>query len=281
VRRILALTTVLAAILITAAGTPAAIPFGVLLALVLPGYALVLLLWPGTPPWPATISPALTRTLWTCGLSLAVTVLAGLILNLIPSGLTRTTWTILLTAVTLLALSLPPLRQFVSARRHPSPPAPPPAGRPVYTITTELSRLAETNQSRRRVSFRWAEKFRQKSVIGYALATLIVTGVAIGLAVVSSGWAHTAGFAELWLVRAQQASHVTLGVRSSYHQPERFHLELRRGAAAIASWELTLAAGQSWQRDLAVTGVQRLTASLTSTATVTPTLTVALTPGTP
>src|SRR5579859_897323 len=54
------------------------IPAGLLLVLVLPGYAIAALLLPGGPRTRAV----LWRGMWTAGLSFAVAVLGGLLLNL-------------------------------------------------------------------------------------------------------------------------------------------------------------------------------------------------------
>jgi len=234
VRLFLAVTTALSALTVTAVGTPLAVPAGVLLALVLPGCALVLLLGRGTAPRATMICPALTRPLWACGLSLAVCVLGGLLLNLFPAGLTRVTWTVFLSTVTLLVLAASPARPL-----------------PVFTVR--------------------AITVRQLS---YAVATCGVIAGAITLAVISAGWRRGHDFAELWLTPAQHTGQVTLGVRSAYAQAERFRVELRRGPRTVRTWDLTLAAGQSWRQDLTAAGGQPLTATLTGPAT----LTVSVTP---
>lgn len=160
---ITAAVTVVAALL---TGLPGArIPAGLLLVLLLPGYALSALVLPGRPP---SIAPLLWRAMWVAGLSLAVTVLAGLLLNLLPGGLTRTSWTISLTAVTLLACAWP---------------SPQDQNEPLVMPAVRIA-------------------------AGYGAAALAIAGTATGLAVVSGGWQRSPGFAQLWLVPAanQQAS---------------------------------------------------------------------------
>jgi hypothetical protein len=104
-------------------------------------------------------------------------------------------------------------------------------------------------------------------IAAYGLAALAITGTAIGLAVVSAGWQHSPGFAQLWLVPARSTAvsgQATLGVRSGYQGTERFHLVLRRGAHAIGTWDFSLGTGRSWQRTVTAPVGQRLTAQLTA-----------------
>lgn len=212
---------------------------GLPLALALPGYALSTLLVPAAPR--GQMNPALWRGLWTVGLSLALAALGGLLLNLTPAGLTRTTWTVSLTAVTLLTLAASAwLRSLRSG------------GTSASWVTTERppARAALT-----------------------VLAALAVAGVAIGLAVVSAGWQRSPGFAQLWLVPSRIVAargpaapgQATLGVRSGYAGTETFHLVLRRDTSTIGTWDFTLTAGQTWQRAITTQAGQHLTAQLSTT----------------
>lgn len=224
---------------------------GLPLVLVLPGYALSTLLVPADAGRPGRINPLLWRSMWATGLSLAVAVLGGLMLNLTPAGLTRLTWTTSLAAVTMLAVAA---SAWLRARRSPAPapvsvPVPVPASLAIHRRRAPASTVA-----------------------AYALAALAVTGTAIGLAVASAGWQHSPGFAQLWLVPAQSSatsggavsSQATLGVRSGYPHTEAFHLVLRRGAQAIGTWDFTLTAGQTWQRTVLAPAGQHLAAQLTT-----------------
>jgi hypothetical protein len=219
-------TLVTAAVTVVAAlltGVPGArIPAGLLLVLLLPGYALSALVLPGRPP---SIGPLLWRAMWVAGLSLAVTVLAGLLLNLLPGGLTRTSWTISLTAVTLLACAWP------SPQDQNEP------------LVMPVMRIAA----------------------GYAVAALAIAGTATGLAVASAGWQHSPGFAQLWLVPARNTPDASLGVRSGYSDAETFHLVVRSGLDAVLSWDFTLGSGQTWQRTISAPAGQHVTAQLTVT----------------
>jgi len=228
----IAAAMVLLLIGLTGAGGVAAavlrIVAGLPLILVLPGYALSALVLPGRP---AAIGPLLWRAMWVVGLSLAVTVLGGLLLNLTPVGLTRTSWTISLTAVTLLATA-------VSARR-----------------------------SARDLAVPWT-RAGMRMAAGYAVAAVAISGAAIGLAIASAGWQHSPGFAQLWLVPASSTAgsgRASLGVRSGYSHAQAFHLVLRRGTDAALSWNFTLGSGQTWQHTISAPAGQHVTAQLTVT----------------
>jgi hypothetical protein len=213
---------------------------GVFLVLVLPGYALSTLVVPAGSGWAGHVNPALWRGIWTAGLSLAVTVLGGLLLNLTPVGLTRMTWALSLSALTMLAVAASAWQRHQRSQAVDRAPAAPAAsGTPP----------------------------RLRIVVAYGLASLAITATAIGLAVASAGWQHSPGFAQLWRVPARStvaSGEATLGVRSGYQGTERFHLVLRRGAHAIGTWDFSLGAGRSWQRAVTAPAGQRLTAQLTA-----------------
>lgn len=74
---------------------PLRLVLGLLLVLVLPGYALTAALFPD-----ATL-PRTDRLLYTVGLSLVVTILGGFVLNWTPWGLRTQSWAVLLSYITL------------------------------------------------------------------------------------------------------------------------------------------------------------------------------------
>lgn len=204
---------------------------GLILVLVLPGYALSTLLVPDGPGARGKISSLLWRAMWSAGLSLAAAVLGGLLLNLTPAGLTELTWTISIAGLTVLAAMASAWRRRRSVSHVARV-----AGRPRWTPATRL-------------------------IAGYALAAVVIAGSAIGLAAASSGWRDSPGFAQLWLVPGHGA---TLGVRSGYDAAQTFHVVLRNGAKAMGTWDFSLGAGQTWQRTITAPAGQRLTAQLTT-----------------
>jgi Protein of unknown function (DUF1616) len=218
---------------------------GVPLVLVLPGYALTAFGLPARSP--RGFSPVLWRGLWTVGLSLAVAVLGGLLLNLTPAGLTRVSWAILLAGVTMLALAV------AAWLRNRSP------GR---------------GRGRRSSRPTWATA---GYTAGYTAAALALAGAATWLAVASGGWQPTPAFAQLWLLPSTTgATTATLGVRSAYPDARAFRLVLKNGTRQEGAWDFTLTPGQTWRRTIPAPAGQRLTAQLSSTGR---TETVAITPG--
>jgi len=238
-----AATVLLLTGIIAAAGPAVTVPrvlAGLPLVLVLPGYALSTLLLPTGSAVPGPVNRLLWRCVWVTGLSLAVTVLGGLALNLTPARLTRASWTISLTVLTMLALAAS-------------------AG-----LRAWRSRAGTAREVRAREPARSRGIARYK--LAYPVAVLAVTGTAIGLAQVSGGWQRTQGFAQLWLVPARHGTAVgqaMLGVRSDYQQAESFHLVLRRGARTVSAWDFTLASGQTWQQAVTAGVGQPLAAELT------------------
>jgi uncharacterized protein DUF1616 len=224
---------------ITVLGTLAGLP----LVLVLPGYALSTLIVPRPP---SHIGPLLWRASWIAGLSLAVTVLGGLVLNLMPAGLTRTTWTTSLTAMTLLALAASAWLRGYRFAQDPSTPR----------IADKGTRGPRTPSG--------GGSWPTGSLVGYAAAALAISTAAMGVAIASAGWQHSPGFAQLWLVPAASGE-AGLGVRSAYSGAETFRLVLRGDPNAHLSWDFTLGSGQTWQRTISAPVGQHLTAQLTVT----------------
>jgi hypothetical protein len=191
-----------------------------------------------------TVPDRAWRAAWSVGLSLAVAALAGLVLNLIPAGLTAVTWTAGLAAVTLAALAA---AAFLPAAA-PLPRAGPPVrntGRP------------------------WA----WRAVAGSALAVALLAG-AVTLAVVSAPWPRPPGFAELRLVSATGPT-ASVGVRNAYPGPETFRLTVQNGRSAPMKWTITLSPGQEWQRIVPTVAGESLSARLTTPG---PALTARLAP---
>lgn len=190
----------------------------------------------------------LWRAMWTVGLGLAVVVFTGLLLNLIPAGLTRLTWIISLAAMAGAAALVVMWRTRRLAGS---------AARPQLPVNIHGSRV----------------------VVGYIAGAVALAGAAIGLAVASTGWQHSPGLAQLWLVPQHGAvgTHAALGVLNQYRDAESFRLVLLRGTQPIGTWDFRLDAGQSWQRDVSAPVGQRLTARLSTIGQPSGTQSVAVT----
>ncbi len=236
------------------AGAAALVPrllTGIPLALVLPGCALSLLLSPAAAFPRGGGMPWLRLGMWSIGLSLLVTVLGGLLLNLTPMGLTQTGWAVLLTAVTLLAVA------GVAIDRHRRPVGrPAAAGPPLW---------------RRPGTLRTA---------GYGLGAVVAVTAAIWLSYSGAAGQTRPDFAQLWLVPADSAT-ATLGVRNDRGDAESYAVVLRNGDAPDRGWEFTLGAGESWQQAVPITVGQQVKATLTEPGRSTAPQVVELRPAAP
>jgi hypothetical protein len=170
------------------------------------------------------------RAMWAVGLVLAGAVLAGLVLNL-TTGLTRLSWAITL-AIAVLACACAGL----ALRRR--------RGRRQEAATV------------RPKDYRFSPLNGAFLLLAAALAT-----AAVWLGQASAGWQRSPGFAQLWLVPAKGAN-ATLGVRDDYTGRQAFLVVLRNGGKTVGTWDLTLAAGETWQRTVTAPAGDKLAATL-------------------
>jgi hypothetical protein len=207
------------------AGAPAAVT--ALLGIVLfaaPGYLLAqLLLGPRT--------AGLERLMVMAGLALAVPVLGGLLLDLAGVPLHREGWLGLLAGVCL-------------------------AG----DVALYLRRRGGRAEPFGWPSARWRPHPRQAVAFG---AAVMVAGCGLGLARIGAAAQHYPGFTQLWLsARDGHAYTATLGVGNHQGAAARYRLVLLRNGSPSASWNLTLADGQTWHRTVTVTARYALAADL-------------------
>lgn len=171
------------------------------LVFVLPGYALAVALFPQK-----DLGEAETFTL-SVGLSFAVTIAGGLVLNAMVWGLTPITWTIFLGGITLLGLG-------VAARRR---------------ATTTPARAFQFS-------------LHAESVGAFALSALIVVG-ALMLATMSAQSAATS-FTQLWVQSAARAS-LEIGIGNFETRPMTYRLQVDLNEKSVYETELTLAAWET------------------------------------
>ena len=172
------------------------------------------------------------RAMWTVGLALAGTVLAGLVLNL-AGGLTRVSWEITLASAVLACAGA----GLAMRRRRAGPWS-------AASVRTDGFRVSPFTG-------------------GFLLLAAALAVGAVWLAVASANGQRSPGFAQLWLVPAQGAN-ATLGVRDDYPGHQAFRLTLRSGAKTVTTWNLALTYGVTWQRT--VTGPTGGTLAATLTA---------------
>ncbi|MGH3321230.1 MAG: DUF1616 domain-containing protein [Streptosporangiaceae bacterium] len=200
------------------AGVVARTVVGLPLVLVLPGYALMAALLPAA-DWRGSRSQRdhaiLERAVWSVGLSLAVSALGGLLLNLTPAGLVRLQWAALLCGITVAAAAVAWLRRPVGDPRPHRP---------------------RTGLGRRGAA--WLA----------AAAALAV----VALVLQPAAGPH-ARFTQLWLVtdRASAPPHdAKLGVRNNEHTEQRYRLVIRRDHRRAAVRTIGLAPGETWREHI-------------------------------
>ena len=206
----------------TGAPTAAMTVLGILL-FAAPGYLLSQLLV-------GSQTTGLERVAVMAGLALAVPILGGLLLYAARVPLHRPGWLGLLAGVTL-------------------------AGDIVLFLRRRAGRAAP---------FSWQPAWRvprwQAAVFA---AAVLVAACGVGLAAAGAAHQPQPGFTQLWLSPQQQKAHtLSFGVTNDQGGTTSYRLVLLLNGQVSATWNLTLANGQTWQRSVAVNGTYTLTANL-------------------
>lgn len=181
----------------------------------LPGYAITAALLA-----PRSLG-GVEQLLFSLGVSVAVTALSGLILNLTPWGLQTSTWAITLAVIVLVAGAIAWLRSGSDA-------APVPAER--------HSKL----------------HFRDGIFVGLAV---LVTGTAFGLTRLPAAPNGVAGYTSLWMVPASKGSSndFRLGIQSSEFTETHYRLQVSVNGQVVQELpELSLQPGQAWETEFSL-----------------------------
>lgn len=156
------------------------------------------------------------RTVLSIGLSIAVAILGGLVLNLLPVGITSGSWLVLLSGVTLSGC-------IVAARRR------------MQASSTEV---------RARLSI------RPYQTIMIALALVLVTSAAM-IALRPSRATGVDGYTLLWLIPTNgeiSSYEFALGVQNMEVVPVDYELRLFAGTERIDTWPaIRLLPGERWE----------------------------------
>lgn len=180
---------------------------GLLLVLVLPGYALCAAAFPVVPLRRSD------RWLFSIGFSLGTTILGGFVLNWSPWGLQRTSWTLLLSTITLGACLVALLRRPVRAGG---------ARRPALDLSIEQMLL-------------------------FGIAGLTVVG-AVLVARSEAAQRPAPDVVQLWIMPGEQANTVRVGIVTQGPVDEHYRLVLQRGGYTIREWPaLSIARGDHWE----------------------------------
>jgi uncharacterized membrane protein len=207
-----------------AASPPAAVTMVLGLALIaMPGYLLAqLLLSPGV--------DGLERAVVAVGLALIVPIVGGLVLYAAGVPLRRDSWLAVLGAVTL-----------------------------AFDLILWLRRRAG-----RAAPFRWQLRWRlppwQVAVFG---AAVVIAACGVGLARVGAAIQPQPHFTQLWLsTRGVSAGAIKIGAENDEGNTVNYRLVLLRNGHASATWNVTLANGQTWQATVPFNGTGNLTVNL-------------------
>jgi uncharacterized membrane protein len=173
----------------------------------------------------------LERVVVATGLTLVVPVLGGLLLYAAGVPLHRGGWLGLLAAVTLIG----DVAMFVRRRIGKAPPF--------------SWRLEQWRMPRPRLAI-----FAAAVLIAASALTLARIGVAVQ---------PQPGFTQLWLAPQHQQAHtVVLGVSNDEGSATSYRLVVLHNRQVSATWNFTLAEGQTWQRSVPFTGTYTLAANL-------------------
>ena len=194
----------------------------------------------------------LERVAIAAGLALMVPVFGGMGLYAAGIPLNRTAWVGLLSVVTLTGAAV----ALITRRRRPDDPAPPrETQRGPGRRRPGRARPGRVRPARRRWWPTW-------NAVAFGAAAVIAAG-AVGLAVASANAQKYPGYTQLWLApRPGQPGHASLGVDNEQGGTTTYRLVLRRQGRVSATWTLTLASGQTWQRTISYTTSLAMAADL-------------------
>lgn len=206
----------LAAVLGLPPEMPVRVGLGLLLTTVLPGYATTAaLLGPRRVGGPDGV-------LFALGLSLAIAVLTGFLLNIWPGGLSRDTWAVGLVIVTLVGVA-------IGWARSP-------------TAIYQASPLGRGSLPRIRLL--------DGALLG-AAGILVV--IAIGLARIGVAEQPTDVFSSVWLVPNDAGSEVRVGVANHEGRPTTYRLVLSNPTNVVKEWPaVAVGDGQQWEADVPI-----------------------------
>jgi hypothetical protein len=115
-----------------------------------------------------------------------------------------------------------------------------------------------------RAAFGWSREGRTpaRHIVAFAAAAVIAVG-ALGLARAGAAIQHYPGFTQLWLAHPNaDAATANLGVGNYEGKTVRYRLVLLRNGHTAASWNLTLANGQTWDESPVFSSRYAITAYL-------------------
>ncbi len=197
------------------------------LLLVLPGFALAAALFPRERlGWAERLLMALAG-------SMALLIVAALLLNITPWGLRTATWVMAVAGITLVAGTV------ALVRRRQAAPGVVEVERPPALVR------------RRTTGLPWRLTLPQAAM--FTLAAVLL-GLSVFVARTPASGAAYAGYTQLWMLPAAQGQPtVTLGVTSQEFTPTTYRLELLAGGKVVRSWPaLVIQPQATWQATVTV-----------------------------
>jgi uncharacterized membrane protein len=189
--------------------------------LILPGNALICAIFP------ESRLPRLERFLYVIGLSLAVIILSGLLLNITSWGLQTNSWLFILSVVTVGA-------SMIAIRRR-----------------SQLSVQEST-------PVRFSLQVRQLIFLGLAI---VMIGFALKLTLTPQPPANIQGYTSLWILPESETQPGTLlvGIHSQELQTTQYDLMLTYNHQFIKKWiNISLEPGATWQHSITMPSGQGL-----------------------
>lgn len=223
------------------------------LVLALPGYAVTRALFPGR-----TLDAA-EQAAMTIGLSISLAIVAGLILNVLPWGLTESTWGWLLGGLTLAACAVAwqrvqarigATKSDLDSRRSAAPEGPAPASSaPARAAGASPVPASASNSASAATVAR-----RRAAVPGLQVAMLVAAAglvlAALGVARLGVAVQPQAPFTQLWLLPGPTGTSVQIGVTNHEGSSLGYRLVVLEDGQQIAQWSpVDLADGVTWQVD--------------------------------
>jgi Protein of unknown function (DUF1616) len=183
--------------------------------LVLPGYAITAAIFPGQ-----SLS-GLERLLLTLGLSLTVTILSGLVLNLTPWGIQVDSWAALLSIVTLVASLAAMQRRRIGRAKIPD------SAKPHFPLSVRGGLL-------------------------FGISGLIVA-VALGFSQAPKSSQYLQGYTTLWILPGaeSQQTGISLGISNQEFDLMHYQLQLTQDGKLVKEWpDISLEPGKHWEQSI-------------------------------
>jgi hypothetical protein len=175
-------------------------------------------------------TPVFERVMIGTGLALMLPIFGGLAIYAAGISLYRTAWLGLLAGGTVVGIA-------------------------VLAIVRRKSAPAEPGTAKTKINLPVRHAFIYGAAAVFAVATIVI-------AVISSDNQSQPGYTQLWMSQVKNEAVASLGVNNQQGGTVVYRLQLLKKGRVSATWNLTLANGQTWQRDIPYTSKYSLAANL-------------------